>query len=162
MLCLTKKHKHQKTPIYVKRDNPIKGKVLGVLDGDSLILELDNSTKIDVRVYGIDALELRQPLGLDSRNTLRSFVFEKYVTAYLQGKDRYGRTVAEIQTNEGNANVYMMEMGLARHYKAFSDDELYAQAEEYAKQNHLGMWKEAEPIAPWDYRSAEGLQKDDL
>ena len=49
----------------------ISGKVIRVSDGDTLLLQ-SGSQRIKVRMYGIDAPELKQSYGEDSKSYLES------------------------------------------------------------------------------------------
>ena len=47
----------------------------------------------------------------------------------------------------------MIKSGNAWHFKKYSKDEKYAEAEVYAQTKRLGLWSEENtPLAPWDYR----------
>ena len=51
-----------------------------------------------------------------------------------------------------------MKRGLAWHYKQYEreqeveDRALYAQGEYLAQKDRLGLWKDKNPIPPWDFR----------
>lgn len=58
--------------------------------------------------------------------------------------------------NEGD--LARFKRGLAWHYKlydreqAVEDRALYTQEEYLAQQDRLGLWKDKNPISPWDSR----------
>lgn len=47
---------------------------------------------------------------------------------------------------------------MAWHFKAFEREQVpadrvaYAAAEEHARAGHLGLWRDATPLPPWDFR----------
>ena len=76
--------------------NEFIGKVVGVKDGDSLIVRQDTGVAVEIRLWGIDAPEKRQAYSNASKKHLSSLVFGKRVRVLVRDTDRYGRTVAEI------------------------------------------------------------------
>jgi endonuclease YncB( thermonuclease family) len=55
-------------------------------------------------------------------------------------------------------NLEQVKRGLAWHYKQYereqdvSDRALYAQGEYLAQKANLGLWKDKNPVPPWDFR----------
>ena len=41
---------------------------------------------------------------------------------------------------------------MAWHSKAYSDDAHYAKLEIEARDRKIGLWSDASPIAPWEFR----------
>ena len=68
-----------------------------IYDGDTLRL-ISNNQELKIRLCGIDAPELKQPLGIEARDYLRSLVAQGDGTIYVLPieEDRYQRTVAEL------------------------------------------------------------------
>jgi endonuclease YncB( thermonuclease family) len=60
-----------------------------------------------------------------------------------------------------DANLTQVHRGFAWHYKAYEREQVavdrsaYAEAENEAKAAQRGLWRDAEPVAPWDYRKAK-------
>ena len=89
-----------------------------IYDGDTLRL-IGNNEELKVRLCGIDAPEKEMPLGIESRDYLRSLIAKGDGTVYLvrAGEDRYGRTVAElfmpreIQSRTGNTPQHRNDIG---------------------------------------------------
>ena len=48
--------------------------------------------------------------------------------------------------------------GLAWHYTRYSDDARLAAAEREARAARRGLWRDAAPVAPWDWRASEKTQ----
>lgn len=59
---------------------------------------------------------------------------------------------------ECDVNLAQIRAGLAWHYKQygktqqFSDHRLYAEAEELARREGIGLWGDPAPVAPWKFR----------
>ena len=126
-------------------------KVVGVTDGDTVRVLID-SREVRVRLEGIDAPESKQPYGTQSKTALSELVFGKDVRLVVSGKDRYGRTLGTLFVGEQNVNLQMVRDGMAWHYKRFNHDETMAGAEREAREGRKGLWQDASPIAPWEWR----------
>jgi endonuclease YncB( thermonuclease family) len=48
----------------------------------------------------------------------------------------------------------MVQKGMAWHFKKYSSDQTFAQAEQFARNQKIGIWSKSNAIAPWDYRSS--------
>lgn len=134
----------------------LKVKVIGIKDGDTVEV-LYYQLPLVVRLEHIDAPEKKQAFGSVSKQKLSALAFGKNVTLVSQGKkgnyDARGRLIAEIYLNEKTClNKEMLKAGLAWHYKKYSVNLEYAKLEMTARKNRVGLWSEASPIAPWEYR----------
>lgn len=133
---------------------PFEAKVIGVADGDSLTV-LDGTTQVRVRLHGIDCPERGQAFGAAAKRFTSALAFGKRVTVKGRGKDRYGRLLAEVVLPDGRSlNRELVSAGMAWHYARYSDDESLAKAEREARKARVGIWSEADPVAPWSYRAA--------
>ncbi|WP_116788802.1 thermonuclease family protein [Flavobacterium psychrotrophum] len=75
------------------------------------------------------------------------------VTVTSTGRDRYGRVVGTITTQDGtNVNEELVKAGFAWHYKQYSNNEQIGVFENRAREQHLGLWADKNPTAPWEYR----------
>ena len=134
--------------------------VLNIHDGDTL--KARQGSRIEkFRFCGIDAPELNQPLGIESRDKLRSLVLSsknKVMISEVE-KDRYGRIVAEIFTTSPSGEKFLNEelvsSGLAYHYAQYSSScpnkGAIVSAEIIAKNQHAGVWS-GNYQKPWEYR----------
>jgi endonuclease YncB( thermonuclease family) len=133
-------------------NNSYIGKVVGVSDGDTITVLKAGNVQDKIRLDGIDAPEKSQPYGKKAKQMLSRFVFGENVKVVVINKDGYGRTVADLYVGEINVNYALVESGYAWHYKKYSSSSSLASAEKNAKAKKIGLWKDAHPIAPWDYR----------
>jgi micrococcal nuclease len=122
-------------------------------DGDTLrIRQGEKVTK--VRFCGIDAPELAQPLGVESRDYLMRLVGDGAVRLVAVEKDKYDRTVAELFLPDGRSvNVEMVRAGMAYHYAKYSGNcsvrGAIVQAEDEARSGHVGIWA-GDYQKPWE------------
>ncbi len=134
------------------------GKVVKITDGDTLYVLDVNHQQHKIRLAGIDAPERRQAYGLASRKHLASIVAGKQVTVEYQKRDRYGRIVGKVLLDGIDACLEQVKVGFAWHYKKYQheqsaeDQRLYADAENQARDERLGLWRENNPMPPWEYR----------
>ena len=128
-------------------------KVIGVKDGDTFELLVDNSPLV-VRFAHIDCPEKKQPFGQKAKQFVSDICFGKYVSLKHNNKyDRNHRLIAEIILEDGtNLNKLLIENGFAWHFKKYSKDEEYSRLENEAKLGKKGLWADENPIPPWIWR----------
>ena len=143
------------------------GRIVGISDGDTVTLLDGNQRQYKIRLTGIDAPEKKMPFGQRSKEHLSDLVFSKDVQVETEKLDRYGRTLGKILLDRNDINLAMINAGLAWHYKKYqkeqsrSDRLLYAHAEEQARQQRIGLWRDPSPTPPWEWRKG-GRTNDDL
>lgn len=136
----------------------VQGLVVGVSDGDTIAVLDDDKTQHKIRLAGIDAPEKGQAFGQRSKEHLSDLVYKKTVTVEGSKKDRYGRTVGKVLVNGVDANLEQVRADFAWHYKQYereqskADRVTYAQAEDEARAAKRGLWRDIEPMPPWDWR----------
>ena len=127
----------------------LSGKVVSVHDGDTITV-LQGKQQVKVRLFGIDAPELKQPYGKKSKQFLANLIAGEVVEVEENGKDRYKRTIGTIYLDGKDINAQMVENGYAWAYRKFSKK--YAPQESRAKYQKLGLWRDEEPVPPWEWR----------
>ena len=133
----------------------ITGRVVGITDGDTVtVIEQDQGkiNRFTVRLYGIDAPEKQQEFGTKAREYLSKLIFDKYVRVHFREIDRYGRIVGRIYDGEKEINVQMIAAGMAWHYRQYSADKEYSDAETKARELKAGLWSSPVPVPPWQWR----------
>lgn len=130
------------------------GKVIKVIDGDTVDILTPNKQKIRVRLLDIDAPESQQAYGKTSRKYLASLIAGKNVFVQESNKDIYQRTLGTIYLEQININAKMVANGFAwaYRYKGIVNNNNMLKLESKAKQNKKGLWKDKRPIAPWEFR----------
>jgi micrococcal nuclease len=56
-------------------------------------------------------------------------------------------------------NRQMVAEGLAWHYTRYSDDATLADAEGEARAAARGLWRDREPVPPWEWRATEKARR---
>jgi endonuclease YncB( thermonuclease family) len=136
----------------------VEGRVVGVHDGDTVTFLVAGNHQIKVRLAQIDAPELDQAFGQQSKQSLSAMVFNKTVKVEKETTDKYGRTVGTLFFGDVDANKEQIKLGMAWAYRKYLHDQSLLPIEEIARQAKVGLWNDANPMAPWDYRH-DGKQK---
>ena len=151
-------------------------------DGDTLRCTpvLSNYPEIIVRFQSIDAPELAQEGGVESRDFLRKLLSvgpDRVVMLVTHGTGKYDRTMGTFYICERSSwagdwsnvpldvvkrgldvNLEMVRRGWAWYYQYGSDplDTVYEQAQEEAEAARRGIWAaEEKPESPGDFRAAK-------
>ena len=122
----------------------LRGKVFDVHDGDTIKVQLD-SGPISVRFFGIDAPELKQAHGAESRNALARLVENKIVELEPIGQTSYDRLVAIVYVGDVNVNEEMVKSGeawAARKYLRKRAESSWCAYENAARQMRRGLWSQ--------------------
>lgn len=127
-------------------------RVVGVYDGDTVTCLDENNQQQKVRLAEIDAPESGQDFGKVSREALAALVFGRTVEVTDQGRDRYGRWIANLSVDGIDVNRQMVATGNAWVYTAYSNDPAMAEAQKQAQAARIGLWAQDNPVPPWDYR----------
>ena len=150
----------------------VTGKVVGVSDGDTITVLDSGKQQHKIRVAGIDAPEKNQPFGQRSKENLSRLVFGKEVDVQWTKHDRYQRIVGKVMVAAPDcqrpdcakaldAGLGQVTAGLAWWYRKYAkeqsaeDARSYETAELDARASYVGLWRDAEPILPWDWRKKD-------
>lgn len=136
----------------------LSGRVVHVTDGDTItVLDIRNQQH-KIRLAGIDAPERRQAYGNASKRHLASLVAGKAVSVDWQKRDKYKRIVGKVLLDGQDICLEQIKVGMAWHYKKYEREQLpqdrsiYAAAEDEARAARRGLWKDANPMPPWERR----------
>ena len=144
----------------------VTGRVVRIADGDTVTVLDGTNTQHRIRLQGIDAPESHQAFGIQSKKNLSDLIFDKEVIVVYDKTDQYGRLVGKILLNGKDINLEQVKAGMAWHYKEYEgeqspeDRELYARAEDEARRARRGLWVEANPIEPGEFRRDERRERE--
>jgi endonuclease YncB( thermonuclease family) len=139
----------------------IHGRVVGVTDGDTIKVLTAEKQLIRVRVAWIDAPESSQSFGQRAKQAMSALVFGKDVELRFHTVDRYGRLVCMVFSDGTDAGLELIKEGLAWAYSKYlfeasvETQQSYTAAEAAARAARIGLWADAEPQPPWEYRRLE-------
>jgi micrococcal nuclease len=135
------------------------GKIIRIIDGDTVYFQAagdDNFKKL--RLVGIDAPEIKQPFGRQSKQCLANLINNKSIQIISYGEDHYKRTLAKIFIKKIDINLAMIKEGCAWFYRRYKntldkdDQAMYDKAEIFAIENKKGLFSNQEAEAPWVWR----------
>ena len=125
--------------------------VTKVIDGDTIEVRQEKRN-YKVRLSEIDAPEINQKFGTESKNYLASLVLNKEIELIYITEDRYGRIVAKIYKDNKDINRSMVRNGLAWVYDYYVEDQSLYIDQNLAKKNSFNIWSEVSPTPPWVFR----------
>ena len=130
------------------------GKVVDVLDGDTLTFETRTGKLLRVRLKEVDAPEASQTFGRQARQFARDLLLGKSVRVKYKALDRYGRAIGEVILADGRVlNRELLSHGLAWHYRVhFPVDESLKELEYQAWKLKAGLWVDPSAVPPWEFR----------
>lgn len=141
----------------------IEGIVRAVYDGDTILLATRESSRLKIRLYGIDAPETAkpdrpgQPYGEVAKRTLMYKIMGRQVSAEIVDADQYQRAVAVIRYGGRDINREMAAEGMAWAYRQYLQGPYaseYIGAENRSRSRKAGLWRDANPRPPWEFRQA--------
>ena len=134
------------------------GRVVRVTDGDSLWLEpLSGAAPVQLRLVGIDAPEICQAHGAESRAFLAQLVAKKPVRLYRTGHDGWGRTLGRVYLGDVELNRRLVEQGQAWSQRWRWDNGPYVSQERIARARSRGLHKAGSAaVMPRQFRLRHG------
>lgn len=138
----------------------LSGKVVSIVDGNTLTVLDSGKRQHRVRLFAIDAPEDRQSFGDVSKQNLARLAFDKTVKVEYKRKDKHGSVVGKVLIGDLDIGLQQVRDGLAWHHKRYAAEQTavdrfaYARGEFMAREAMTGLWKERQPTAPWDFRKA--------
>ena len=124
-----------------------------VTDGDTVRGKYADEM-IKIRLAEIDAPELKQNFGVESKDCLKQLIKQSDGKVFFKfrEKDRFKRHVGWIYSENLDINLEMVKKGCAWVYDRYVERKVLFKHQNFAKKNKLGLWKNANSIAPWDWR----------
>lgn len=152
-------------PLFGASSDFFEAKVAKVIDGDTLIVSTHKDKNITCRIYGIDAPEIAkgknrgQPYAEEAKNTLEKLVKNTTLYVKLTGQKSYNREICLLKTeNYSDIGYSMVRKGYAWAYVEYlkrPHASKYIEAEKQARQEKLGLWKDLNPMPPWEFRKMQ-------
>jgi len=126
----------------------IRGKVVGIADGDTITVLDAEKVQHKIRLEGIDSPEKGQAFGTKAKENTSKLVGEQEVVVKWEKKDRYGRILGDVHLGDRHINLEMVQEGQAWHSQA----KALADAEDEARKAKKGLWADKSPEPPWEFR----------
>ena len=111
-----------------------------------------------IRLAGIDCPECKQAFGRKAKEALARLAGGKDVTVEWDKRDRYGRIVGKVIADGRDVDLALVREGMCWWYRKYAheqsdvDQALYEDAEAKARRRGLGLWRDPDPVPPWEWR----------
>jgi len=134
------------------------GNIVHNHDGDTIHLQTADLGLVKIRLSGADAPETGQAFWRVARNHLSSLAKGQVTTAWCYKTDQYDREVCHVRIGSTDICLDLIRRGFAWYAHMFSRElsseqqAAYADAEEQARTQQLGLWSIPEPMPPWACR----------
>ncbi len=133
------------------------GWVTKVVDGDTLHVQpAKGGASQKLRIKGIDAPEVCQAWGLQSREALARLVWGQRVTVQLNDVDDHGRWLANVFVNGEDVGARLVAQGHAWSYQFRRDPGPYVFQQQQAAINRLGLFGQPQAMRPREFRQRHG------
>ena len=138
-------------------DRQLPGRVLWVIDGDSLMLDVRGS-HYRIELADIDAPELNQPWGRVAADRLKHALTGSFVVVHWSGRSDEGPINGSLIFKRRDIGLELLGEGLAWCTLAAPSDatryqnHAYRDAEAAARKARRGLWSDAHPVPPWEWR----------
>ena len=137
------------------------GKVVGIRTGDTLSV-LRNGRVVQVRLYGVACPERWQAFGTQARQFTREVAVRQTVAVVvdavaMDATDHRGRLIAAVQLPNGwDLSQALVQAGYAWHDTRYAPhDKRLAQLQAEAQAAQRGLWADANPVSPWEWRQGQ-------
>src|SRR5690242_3511913 len=102
------------TCAFAFEENELSGKVISVIDGNTIEMIANDNDTYKIMLYGIDSPELGQNFGDKAQKFLQKMILDKNVSVKIQGKDRWGNRLGVILIDgKIDPRMELLEAGLA-------------------------------------------------
>ena len=129
------------------------GRIVRVIEGDILMFKTPDST-FKIHLYGIDAPDIGQVFGTECIKYLKNYLGEDARINCIQDINQEG-TSAFLYIKGNDINKLLVKNGYAWYNRLHCVNADLARAEQFARENKLGLWMNENPIPPWNFR--EGI-----
>lgn len=144
--------------------------VVSFPEGETIVVRDSKSMKHEIKLSGIELIELGQPHFRESRRFLSTLLFSKSVRVQWNRRDNRGWLIGKVYLSPPESRcleescpktmdvgLTLLQGGLAWHKRNDADQmpeeqARYAAAEEQARSKRVGLWSDAKPIPPWEWR----------
>ena len=118
----------------------ITAKVVGIKDGDTVVILEKNNTQKTLRLAEVDCPESKQPFGKNAKQFTSSKIFGKQIIYQPIQKDRYGRTIAKVYFDNGKyLSEELIKNGLGWWYSKYSKNENLGKIQSLAKKKYYNL-----------------------
>ncbi|MCQ4035059.1 thermonuclease family protein [Kaistella montana] len=130
----------------------VSGKVVGIKDGDTVVVLLDGNIQKTLRLAEVDCPESSQAFGKNAKQFTSGQIFGKTISFIETDTDRYGRTIAKIYYDNKYLSAEIIKAGYGWWFYQYSNDKSLGELQNLAMNAKLGLWQDPNAISPWEFR----------
>lgn len=134
-------------------------KVIGIKDGDTIIILLEGNIEKTLRLAEVDCPEKGQDYGKNAKQFTSEQVFGKQIIFVPINEDRYGRTIAKVYYGNKYLSAEIIKAGFGWWYEKYSTNKSLGELQKQAASKKLGLWQNENALSPWSFRSLRRLKK---
>lgn len=135
----------------------LKGIVVGIQDGNTLLVTTEDKEEYNLVLKDIDCPELNQVYGDSAKIYLEQLILHKEIIFQVYGKDRNSHYIAIVLIDDNrDIRIDLLQSGLAWT----AEKNPLPQLERYrisAEEKKIGLWKGETPLPPWIYRRQQSM-----
>ena len=131
----------------------VDARVERIIDADTYVLRIDGESTT-CRLANIDAPELKQAYGLKAKLYVEELFYHKNLKVQITDTDFYGRSIVEVETDQGALDSLLVANGYAWHYAKYSQKPALQNLMEKAIEKRIGLWQcgKEKVCPPWLFR----------
>lgn len=128
------------------------GKVVNVIDGDTLVIQDAAKKKHTVRLAEIHAPERRQPYWRESAASLAKLCLRKEAKVDGSERDEKKRLIGHVVCDGKDAAAEQLRHGMAwGSPKSTRPTSGLPELEAYARLRKIGLWADENAVPPWEF-----------
>lgn len=133
------------------------GRVVEVHDGRTVTVE-NTGRRIKVALKAADAPERDQPYGDVARQHLASLILNRQVSIEYTGLGPEAVLIGRVFCDDRDVGLQMIRDGVAWFDRSYETNlgalecNIYAESEQLARNERRGIWQDAQPTPPWEWR----------
>ncbi|MCM3874215.1 MAG: thermonuclease family protein, partial [Pyrinomonadaceae bacterium] len=137
------------------------GTVSEIHDGDTITI-ICLKRPLQIHLMGIMAPEKEQPYSEVARQHLSDLILNSQVVVETSGLGENALIVGRVFLKEADVGAQMLRDGAAWYDKPYdsilTEDQrqMYLACESAARSEHRGIWQDANPLPPWEFK--EGMR----
>lgn len=136
----------------------LNGRIDDVINGDTVIVQDTNNKRHKVYLLGIDAPEMDQDFGKQSKAYLdklllaRNYQVKVIITRHTRAGDIVGTVFATELNSKQYSNINGMMVMSGHAWANPRTSKQYIAVEKIARNRKVGLWRQTKPMAPWKWR----------
>jgi endonuclease YncB( thermonuclease family) len=136
----------------------LQGQVTAIGNGDSFTL-VSQKLPVKIRLLAVAVPEGNQAYSSVARQHLSDLILNKFVVVRYSALEEF--LVGQVLIGDTDIGAQMIRDGVAWYDKSEermlseTERQIYALSMDAARSEHRGLWQDAAPVAPWEYRKAQ-------